>query len=375
MNMSAKRYPAIISIIILAALISVGCKGETVSDTPGASAEVQENDDIDIKYANGFSAVKNDDGSTLVTIGDEKYLLTKDEKSSIDATVIHVPVKNIYLASSSAMDLFLHTDALDNVIMTSTDEDSWTLPEVKDKVLNDDILYVGKYSAPDYEAILEEGCDLVIENTMIYHSPKTMEQLKRLGLPVIVETSSYEEHVLGRMEWIRLYGLLTGHEAEADAYFEDAEKRLNAVKSTKPTGKKVVFFYITSSGYANVRKPGDYISELIEMAGGKYFLEDADSDDSLSTMNMDMESFTNMAHDADVLIYNSTVTGEPNSVEDLISEAPFLSDFKAVRSGEIWYTGGNMFQMTGSMPDVAEELVHVIAGDDDEGLSFFKRFE
>ena len=80
-------------------------------------------------------------------------------------------------------------------------------------------------------------------------------------------------------------------------------------------------------------------------------------------------------HDTDILIYNSTVTGAPESVGELLEQAPFLKDFSAISSGEVWTTGQNMFQMTGSLPEVAEELSVVISGGDDTGLSFFKKLE
>ena len=31
------------------------------------------------------------------------------------------------------------------------------------------MIYAGKYNAPDYELILDEGCGLAIESTMIHH--------------------------------------------------------------------------------------------------------------------------------------------------------------------------------------------------------------
>ena len=39
------------------------------------------------------------------------------------------------------------------------------------------MIYAGKYSAPDYELILNEGCDLAIESTMIHHNPEVQEKL------------------------------------------------------------------------------------------------------------------------------------------------------------------------------------------------------
>lgn len=43
-----------------------------------------------------------------------------------------------------------------------------------------DIIYAGKYSAPDYEMILNENCGLAIENTMILHTPEVKEQMENL---------------------------------------------------------------------------------------------------------------------------------------------------------------------------------------------------
>ena len=37
------------------------------------------------------------------------------------------------------------------------------------------------------------------------------------GIPVLVETSSYETQPLGRMEWIKLYAALLDKEDEAEA--------------------------------------------------------------------------------------------------------------------------------------------------------------
>ena len=90
---------------------------------------------------------------------------------------------------------------------------------------NGSILYAGKYSEPDYERIVSEGCGLAIENTMILHSPEVKEKLESFGIPVLVDHSSYEAHPLGRTEWIRLYGVLTGKEKRRKRHLQ-SRKRL-----------------------------------------------------------------------------------------------------------------------------------------------------
>ena len=155
---------------------------------------------------------------------------------------------------------------------------------------------------------------------MIYHTPEIKEQLENLGIPVIVEYSSYEPHPLGRMEWIKLYGLLTGHEQEAEELFSEKADKVENLKidDINPDEKKsVAFFYITSNGYASVRKPNDYVSKMIELAGGEYIFTADDlnvDENALSTMNMQIESFYEKAKDADIIIYNSTIDGEFENV-------------------------------------------------------------
>lgn len=70
------------------------------------------------------------------------------------------------------------------------------------------------------------------------------------------------------MEWIRLYGVLTGKEAEAEQIFRENMDALSDVLDMEPSGKTAAFFYVTNSGSVNVRKNGDYIAKMIALAGG-----------------------------------------------------------------------------------------------------------
>jgi len=115
----------------------------------------------------------------------------------------------------------------------------------------------------------------------------------------------------------------------------------------KPTGKTVAFFYISSNGYVNVRKSGDYVAKMIELAGGTYVPQNLDENaNALSTMNLQLEAFYAAARDADYLIYNSTIDGELNSLNELLEKNGLLADFKAVKEGHVWCTEKNLFQET-----------------------------
>ena len=209
---------------------------------------------------------------------------------------------------------------------------------------------------------------------MINHNPEVKEQLERLGVPVLVERSSYESNPLGRMEWIKLYGVLLGKEEEAEAAFDQAAAAAEALADGQPTGKSVAFFYINSMGTVNVRKTGDYVAEMIRMAGGSYLPDQpAENDNALSTMNMDMESFYQAAREADVLIYNSTIGGDLQTLDQLLDKSPLLADFKAVQTGNVWCTGKNMFQESMALGDMIGEIHRVLTEEDPQGLAYLHR--
>ena len=119
---------------------------------------------------------------------------------------------------------------------------------------------------------------------------------------MLVERSSYEEHPLGRMEWIKLYGALLGLEEEAEKLFDTEVAAVEALGDQTETGKTVAFFYINAAGTVNVRKSSDYVPRMIDMAGGTYIFPDLESGSALSTVNMTMEAFYNDAKDADIAL-------------------------------------------------------------------------
>ena len=205
---------------------------------------------------------------------------------------------------------------------------------------------------------------------MIYHKPEVKEKLEQFGIPVLVEHSSYESHPLGRTEWLKLYGVLLGKEELADKLFQEQVDKLKAIEDSESTGKTVAFFYINSVGAANVRKSGDYVSKMIELAGGKYIFSDlgAEDDNSLSTMNMQMEEFYAGAKDADYIIYNSTIDGELTTMDEFLAKSPLLADFKAVKEGHVWCTGKNLFQETMGLGNMIQDIHRMLTEETpDEG--------
>ena len=276
-----------------------------------------------------------------------------------DVTVLTVPVKNILLAASAAMDMMPELDDLEDIRLSATNEESWYIDEAKDAMRSGKILYAGKYSTPDYERILSEHCELAVENTMIGHTPEVREKLESVGVPVVVDYSSHETDPLGRMEWILFYGALTGKDEKAKEAFGAQKAAMEFAGSGEKTGKTVAFFYIMTNGAVNVKKPSDYIPRLIEQAGGTYIFGVSEDSNKSSSMSMQMEEFYAAAKDADYLIYNSAVGGTIETVEELLEKSGLLSDFKAVKEGNVWCTAENLYQKSMALGDFASDI-HVM---------------
>ena len=294
------------------------------------SSELVYEDTMELSYADQFQVDYYEGGYAQISIVDGDQFLVVPDGAEVpkdldeQITVLQQPIQNIYLVATSAMDFFRAINGIDHIRLSGTDIDGWYIEEAKEALKNGKMVYAGKYSAPDYELILSEKCGLAIESTMIYHTPEVKENLESFGIPVLVERSSYESHPLGRMEWIKLYGLLLGKEDVAEKIFEEQKKMTENILGQENTGKSVAFFYISSVGYANVRKSDDYIAKMIELAGGNYIFEDlGDSENALSTMNMQMEEFYARAKDADYIIYNSTIDGELQTIDELLERARF----------------------------------------------------
>lgn len=330
-----------------------------------------------LEYATQFTADCYEGGYTLLTITEsgDKFLVTPEGAAEVDdlpegVTVLRQPMQNIYLVSTSIMDLFIALDGLDSISLSGTKAEGWYLDEAKAAMQEGKIAYVGKYSAPDYEQILAANCGLAFENTMIYHTPEVKEQLERFGIPVLVERSSYEGSPLARMEWIKLVGILLGKEEDAERVFSEQVERVAPLIDQPSTEKTAAFFSITANNLANVRKGGDYIAQMIEMAGGEYVFSDlTDNGNSLSTMNLPLEDFYAGAKDADFLIYNSTVEGIVETREQLIAKCSLLADFKAVQNGNVWCTNKSFFQQSMELADLILDMHTVFTEEDPDESS------
>ncbi len=365
---------------------------ENTGDNEGAEkdsaksehAGLQYESSMELLYAENFQVDYYKDGYVMLTtkMDDRQFLIVPEDQEvpddlDPDVVILQRPIKDIYLVASGVMDAFCELDGLSAISFSGQKQDGWYLEKARDAMADGSIKYAGKYSKPDYEMLVADGCSLAIENRMISHSPEVVEKLNDFGIPVMIEYSSYESHPLGRVEWVRFFGALLGKEDVADEIFQKQVKILESMpkdtvdQEERPT---VAFFFITSNGLVQVRRTNDYVPKMIELAGGSYIFQDlTDEDTKRSTVNMQVEEFYNGAKDADYLIYNSSIDGGVKSLDELFAKCSLLKDFKAVQEGNVWCTTNDMYQQSLSVGYMMEDIYAMLNGGAEEDMHYLFR--
>ncbi len=332
---------------------------------------------LELRFAECFDVHFYTGGYALIDVyASARYLVVPEggevpEGLDGDVVALRQPLDAIYLAATSAMALFDALDAVDAIRLSGTEASGWYIDSAVEALNDGRMLFAGKYSQPDYEMLIGEGCDLAIESTMILHTPKVGEMIELLGIPVFIDRSSYESHPLGRTEWIKLYAVLVGKVPEAQAFFATQEAIVEELRGYPNTEKTVAFFYVSSDGSVNVRRAGDYVPRMIEIAGGRYAFPQlgAELDTQRSTVSLTMEEFYATAVGSDYLIYNASIDQPLSSIDELLDKSRLFADFKAVREKNVWCTGKYLYQATDIVGSLITDIHRMLEGER-EGMTF-----
>lgn len=299
----------------------------------------------------------------------------KEKKGDVlELTVLQQPLTTTYVAASAVMAPLCDLGAVRQIRFSGLREEGWYVDEARAAMKEGTMLFAGRYSEPDYETLLREGCDLALESTMIYRAPEVTEKLNALGIPVYIDYSSYEPHVLGRLEWVRVYGALFGHEEKAQQWYQTECDRIRAIQKTaEKSSPTVVYFYVNASGQIQVRQPNDYIPELLELAGARYLAPDMSglSGSRKSNVTVSLEDFYSSCKDADYLIYSATLDRPLSSIQELLGKNALFADFKAVQEGHVYTTDKDFYQLSDRMADFAEDVSRMLQSQGD--MHFLKQ--
>lgn len=191
-----------------------------------------EGDTVRMKYSSLLQIVKHAD-YTVVTIRNpwdtlkvlHTYLLADREKPLPEhlpeGTIVRTPLQKSVIYSSVHCSLWSELDELKDIGGVCGLE-YIKLPQIQEGCRNGSIVNVGNSMNPDIERIIDLRPDAILLSP--FENSGGYGRVGKLNIPIIECADYMETSALGRAEWMRLYGLLLGKEAQADSLFAGIEK-------------------------------------------------------------------------------------------------------------------------------------------------------
>lgn len=251
-----------------------------------------------------------------------------------EATVIRTPVMRI-AANAASDEAFLGQLGVKDRLVAVGGRVSFD-DAVRQGVIDGRIGQIGYnwHAPPNLDVLLAVRPDVFLMRLSDLAQTPVLDRARRLGLTVVPTFAEDEPTYLGRAEWIRLHGLLTGREAEADRLFAQIDMRVQALKSAAAAKAAVPILWAYPAGgdrwVATVRgAEQDYLAD----AGGRNLLLRPEDPRKWSSETLATEQILPVAATAEAWI-----------IGDLHAAAPRST---AVESGSPAFRDGRLFANTG----------------------------
>lgn len=350
-----KQFFLIVMVIFLVGGL-IGCSKDDKDNTQVSSGKK-----LELKYASGFSVEDLEDGIKKVTDGDNRELILIPKKIKIPAkyknsNIVRTPVDNVLIASTTQACSLRTIDELDSIKAVTTEEQYWTIKEIKDLMKDGKIHYVGSNLAPDYEKILDLNPDLIIVSSGLSEADtKFIDKLKELGLNYVVDNEYKEQNPFGRMEWTSLIAAFYDKEDIATSELDKTVQRIEEVSNkVKNKAKPKVVWASVYEGNAYIAPKDSYVDNMIKMAGGINACASIDSNEG----RVSIEQLHEVAKDADIFVYSSSSDYAPN-LDYIKSSAPMLADLDVVKNGNLWVFAPDYYQSVDKTDELIVDLVEM----------------
>lgn len=264
--------------------------------------------------------------------------------------VVTIPLTKTVSTTSVITSLFDELGAYDAVAGVC-DLQYHLMPKVHSDVAAGRIADVGESSSPNQERLIDLQPDAVFVSP--YEGNEGYGKLTKLGIPLI-ECADYMENTpLGRAEWMRFYGLLTGTAERADSLFDAVSKQYNELAKMAAEAKEKPSVLCDTKFGSTWYVPGgnSTTGNLLKDAGATYIFADEDTSGSLP---LAPEAVFDRGTDAQFWIFKYNQATE-KTYRELQSDYPNYAHLFAFKAKNVFAcnTGkNNFYEDTPFHPDV-----------------------
>ncbi len=330
-----KPHALLLLTIALVLTVLCSCKG-------GSTNAVSGGDTLRLKYASNLTIVRHE-GYTIASIADpwhkgktlHRYILladsTLDRRSLPEGTVIRTPMRRAVVFTTVHCSLFLNLGASD-VIKGVCDLRYIKLPWIQQQCRQGSVKDCGSGMSPDIEKIIDTKPDAILLSP--FENSGGYGKLNEVDIPIVECADYMETSPLGRAEWMRFFGMLTGHEREADSLFAIVEKQYLALKAEAAKTKSRPSVVIDKKNGSVWYVPGGQstMGVLIGDAGGDYVFA---SEKKSGSIAMPFETVLDRAGQADIWMLRYS-GDHALTRQELLSEYGGYGELKAYKSGQTY---------------------------------------
>lgn len=332
--MSSQLIKSIFLFLCLAAFAS--CNGGRNGSSFAEKGDTEHN-----LYARGFE-ITHYSNCSVISIANpwdttkvlQSYVLTDREKPLPDnlpqGTIIKVPIKNAIMYTTIHASICEELNSLDAVVGICEPE-YLTSPKAKELLVQGKIVDCGKASSPSVEVIMDINGEVIIATPF---ENGGYGQAEKLGIPIFESADYMETHPLGRVEWMKVFGMLLGKREMADSLFKSTEENYNRLKSlAAAVRQKPKIMSERKYGSSWFIVGGDsYIAQMYKDAGADYIFSDNKESGSVPVA---FERVYEKGADSDIWVFKYAMS-RPMTYADLKAEYKPYENFAPFKNRQIF---------------------------------------
>ncbi len=202
---------------------------------------------------------------------------------------------------------------------------------ILNKIDNGVIKDIGYENSINYEELISLKPDIVFAYGIPGENNSYIDKIKRLGIKVMVLGDYLENHPLGKLEFIKLFGVIFNRERTADSIYVTSKKQYIDYKNITSKINNTVQVILNAPWKESWYIPGstNYMSVLINDAGG---IVVGSKNETSSSIPMSVEEVFEIAHDAPVWLHPNNYS----SIAELSSCNPLFKRMRAIMTKNVY---------------------------------------
>jgi iron complex transport system substrate-binding protein len=322
--------------LYVSASLIAACSGGNGGSASEPEGEVEQNlyaKGFEIAHFNGFSTISVTDPWDTTKIL-QKYILVEQGNPLPDnlpqGTLIRTPVRNIIMYTTIHASIWEELGALDAI--AGICEPEYLTSKVALQMMQEGKIHdCGKAATPNVEKIMEIGGEIIVASPFEHGG---YGQADKLGIPIFESADYMETHPLGRVEWMKVFGMLSGKRELADSLFRATEGNYNRLKglAANVESKPRVMSERKYGSSWFIVGGASYIAQMYKDAGADYIFSD---NTETGSVPVSFEKVYERGEDSDIWVFKYAME-RPMTYSDLKAEYEPYANFAPFRNRKIF---------------------------------------